>query len=140
MDLKLRESELLHQVQPEDVIEFGFVPELMGRIGSIAVFDPLTIDELKMIMLDIDDAVVKQQAARAKIEGFNLEITEEAVDLICKQAFDSGMGARRLRSLTGEVLAPMFFEVPTRVRKRAKKPKVTITAETVLDPTRYQFK
>ena len=137
-DAKLRVCELLHAVQPEDIVEYGFVPELVGRIGSIAVVDPLSRDDMRRIMLDVDDAVVKQQQARAQLEGFELEITAEAVDAICEQACQSGMGARRLRSLTSEIVARLFFAMPSQRRATGKGPKVIITTATVTDPTAYE--
>lgn len=62
-DAQLRESELLHMAKPHHVAQYGFSPEFCGRIGSIAVMDPLSLDDLRHIMLEIEDAVVKQQQA-----------------------------------------------------------------------------
>lgn len=137
VDMQLRESELLHEIEPEDLIEYGLIPELVGRIGGYAVFDPLTIDDLRHIMLDVEDAVVRQQQARAAIEGFSLEFDDEAIDSICRRAYESGMGARRLRSITSQTLAAVFFE-NTVQRRRGGALRVVVTADTVDDPDTYE--
>jgi ATP-dependent Clp protease ATP-binding subunit ClpX len=137
-DRQMRESELLHEALPCDLIEFGLIPELVGRCGSLAVFDPLSRGELRSILLDVDDAVVEQQRARAQLEGFSLEFADEAIDAICDRAYTSGMGARRLRSLTGEVLTRIFFDMPSGVCRGGRRPRVIVTAATVADPTAYE--
>jgi len=136
-DAQLREAELLHETLPEDLTEFGLIRELVGRFGSYAVFDPLSRDDLKHIMTEVEDAVVKQHEARAQLEGFSLEFADEAVAAICRRAYESGMGARRLRSLTSEVVARIFFDIP-QARGQGRPPRVVITAATVEDPAAYE--
>ena len=136
-DAQSREAAALHECLPEDLISFGLIPELIGRVNSYAVFDPLSRDDLRHIMTEVEDAVVRQHQARAQLEGFDLEFTPEAVDAICDQAHQSGMGARRLRSLTGETVRAIFFDLPG-PRKGKSAPRVIVTAATVEDPSSYE--
>ena len=136
-DVQSREAAALHECLPEDLIAFGLIPELVGRLGSYAVFDPLSVGDLRHVMTEVEEAVVKQHHARAQLEGFDLEFAEDAVDAICRRAYDSGMGARRLRSLTSEVVARIFFDIP-QARGQGRPPRVVITAATVEDPAAYE--
>lgn len=136
-DAQLREAELLHMVQPHHIAQYGFSEEFCGRIGPITVVDPLSREDLRTIMCDLEDAVVKMNQARAQLEGFDLEFTPEAVDAICEQAYQSGMGARRLRSLTSEVVRAIFFGLP-QARAKGQTPRVVVTAATLEDPSSYE--
>lgn len=92
IDRQLREGELLHLFEPEDLINFGLIPELVGRIGFYAMFGPLTADDLNTIVVDVEDTVLQQQQMRAELKGFSLEFEDDAIDAICRRAYVSRMG------------------------------------------------
>ena len=135
-DKVLRDYDILHQVIHEDIVEYGFLPELVGRIGMIAVLDPLTEDDLRSIMLDTDDAVVGQQLLRASLEGFELDFSDEALEAIVTKSMESGMGARRLRGITSHALHRIFFDVPSMV-KAGRAIRIVVTERTIEDPADY---
>jgi ATP-dependent Clp protease ATP-binding subunit ClpX len=133
-DKQLYDNELLHQVLPEDVVEYGFLPELVGRFGLMTVLDPLTKDDMKIILLDIKNAIIPQQQILAGIEGFAIEFTEEAIDKIIDKAVNSGMGARRLKSIVTHTTDQIFFEMPDKTGTH----NVKVLGETVDDPSVFE--
>lgn len=126
-----QKEEILNEVLPEDIVEYGFLPELVGRIGSISVLSPLDKDDMKKILLDVDNAIIKQQSILAEMEDFELEFTPEALDAIIDKALDSGMGARRLKAIVSNTTDQIFFDLP-------KCKKIRILPETVEDPSKYE--
>lgn len=134
-DKQKEENDLLHSVIHEDIIEYGFLPELVGRLGTIAVLDPLSQDDLKHILIDIENAVIKQQNLLASIEDIKLEFTEEAINAIIKKAINSGMGARRLKGIVSETTEKVFFDLSgVRSGKTIK-----ILEETIEDNSKYEI-
>jgi ATP-dependent Clp protease ATP-binding subunit ClpX len=131
-DKELEKAELMHMLEPEDVVEYGFIPEFVGRLGQICVLDPLTKEDLRTILVDVEDSVIKQQIFMAELEGAELEFTEEALDAIVEEAVQSGMGARRLRAIVTRVTSGIFYDIPEIGRKKVK-----VLAATVSDPRVY---
>jgi len=135
VDKQKEENELLHNVLHEDIIEYGFLPELVGRIGTIAVLDPLSENDLKNILLNVENSVIKQQKILASIEDLELDFTEEAINSIIKKAISSGMGARRLKGIVSEATERIFFDLSG--EKSGKK--VRILEETIEDNSKYEI-
>lgn len=108
------QTELLVQVEPEDLIKFGLIPELIGRLPVVATLEELTEEALIKILLEPKNALVKQYAKLLEMEECELEITPEALSAIAKKALERKTGARGLRSIMEQLLLDVMFDLPTR--------------------------
>ena len=108
-----QKSALLSKAEPEDFIQFGMIPEFIGRFNNIANCNELTINDLVIILTEPKNAIVKQYSAMFEMEGVKLRITEEALHAIAKKAMDAGTGARALRMILENVMRDLMFEVPS---------------------------
>ena len=122
-DVKKKEekniSELFHQVEPEDLIKFGVIPELIGRLPVLVSLNELKEEDLVRILKDTKNSIVKQYAKIFEMDGVVLEISDEALHAVAREALKRETGARGLRSILENVLMNVMFEVPSRrdVRK-----------------------
>ena len=121
-------EELIAEARPEDLRDFGLIPEFIGRLPVIAAVAPLNQEALARILTEPRNALVKQYQRMFLLDGVDLEFTEEAIEAIADQALLRGTGARGLRSIMEEVLQQIMFEVPS----RTDIAKVLVTAEVVL--------
>lgn len=112
IDLK-QKSQLLGKVEPEDFIQFGMIPEFIGRFNNIANCNELAINDLVSILSEPKNAIIKQYTAMFDMEGVKLQFTEDALQAIAKKAMDAGTGARALRMILENLMRDMMFEVPT---------------------------
>ena len=101
------------EVEPEDLITFGFIPEFIGRLPAVSVMDELTEDDLVRILLEPRNALVKQFAKLLALDGVALEVTQDACRELATLALRKGTGARALRSLLERLMRDIMFEVPT---------------------------
>lgn len=106
-------DQLLAKVEPEDFIQFGMIPEFVGRFNCIASCNELTTEDLVNILVQPKNAVVKQFQALFALENVNLEFTNDALQAIAKRAHDAGTGARALRMILESTMQNLMFEVPT---------------------------
>lgn len=104
---------LLSKVEPEDLVQFGMIPEFIGRFNSIANCNELSLDDLIEILVKPKNAVVKQYTQLFQEENVKLEFTESALKAIAKKAKESGTGARALRMIVENLLRDLMFEVPS---------------------------
>ena len=104
---------LLGKVEPEDFIQFGMIPEFVGRFNCIANCNELSSEDLVSILVKPKNAIVKQFKALFEMEGVNLQITDEALHAIAQKAHDAGTGARALRLILENIMQDLMFEVPT---------------------------
>ena len=107
-------GELLAQVTPDDLIEYGMIPELVGRLPVITTLVPLDVAALVRILTEPANALVKQYCKFFTFEGCTLEFTDEALRLIAEQALDRDTGARALRAVLEEIMLDVMFELPDR--------------------------
>ncbi|NBV86393.1 MAG: ATP-dependent Clp protease ATP-binding subunit ClpX [Verrucomicrobia bacterium] len=107
-------SELLRNVEPEDLLSFGMIPEFVGRLPVVAALDPLSEDELMAILTDTKNALIKQYAKLLSIEGVGLNVTKDALRALAEQAAKKGTGARALRSLLERIMLDVMFDIPSR--------------------------
>ncbi len=107
------QADLLHQVAPEDLIKFGLIPELVGRLPVITVVDPLDRDALVRILTEPKNALVKQFQAMFKVDGIELTFTADALEKAADMAVERETGARGLRSILEDALRDVMFEVPS---------------------------
>jgi ATP-dependent Clp protease ATP-binding subunit ClpX len=108
-----QKSLLLSKVEPEDLIQFGMIPEFVGRFNSIANCNELTLADLSSILTEPKNAIIKQFIAMFEIEGVKLQFTEEALTAIAQQAIEAGTGARALRLILENLMRELMFEVPS---------------------------
>ena len=104
---------LLSQVEPADLIEFGLIPEFVGRFNSIASCNELTDDDLVDILTKPKNAIIKQYIQLFKEEDVDLQFTKEALVSIAKKAKTSKTGARALRMIVENLLRDLMFETPS---------------------------
>jgi ATP-dependent Clp protease ATP-binding subunit ClpX len=116
-DIKKRgESKLgdtLAEVQPEDLIKYGMIPEFVGRLPVVATLDELTEDEMVRIMLEPKNALVKQYQRLFGMENVALRFTEGALRAVARQAMKRNSGARGLRSILENVMLDLMYEIPS---------------------------
>ncbi len=125
---KLEETEdLLKLVTVDDLIEFGMIPEFLGRFPVIATLDPLKEEDLMRILVEPKNAIVKQYQKLLAMDGVELEFTEDALREIAREAIRRKTGARGLRAIVEELMTDVMFEVPS----RKDVAKVIIDAEVV---------
>ena len=106
-------SELLKEVQTEDLIKFGLIPELIGRLPVIATLTQLDEAALIQILTEPNNALVKQYQALLDMEGVELEIRENALGAIAKKAIARKTGARGLRSIIEHALMDVIYDLPS---------------------------
>ena len=108
-----RSSDLLQQVEPEDLIKFGLIPELIGRLPVLAALQELDEEALVQILTEPKNALVKQYKYLFDMEGADISFTKEALDAIAKKAMERKTGARGLRSIVENALLETMYELPS---------------------------
>ncbi len=103
---------VLSQVLPEDVLEFGMIPELVGRLPIICPLMPLDRDAMISILTEPKNAVVRQYQYLFSLEGARLEFTRDALELIADRALARNTGARALRAVIDEIMVPHMYHLP----------------------------
>jgi ATP-dependent Clp protease ATP-binding subunit ClpX len=106
-------GEILKQVQPEDLIKFGLIPEFVGRLPIIATLHELSEEELVSILTEPRNALVKQYKKLFLLEEVNLRFTEAALRAIAKEAQRRKSGARGLRSIMENIMLDIMYELPS---------------------------
>ncbi len=104
---------LLHDVEPEDLIKYGLIPEFVGRLPVVAVLDELDAGALVRILTEPKNALVKQYQKLLAMEGVELEYREHALQAIAKRALEGRTGARGLRSIIEHALLDIMFDLPS---------------------------
>jgi ATP-dependent Clp protease ATP-binding subunit ClpX len=109
-----KEENLLQYIIPEDLLRYGLIPELIGRIPIIAPLHPLSKDALKSILVDPKNAILKQYKKLFMLEGVELEFDPFAIDAIVERAMERKTGARALRSIVEDFMLDIMFELPNK--------------------------
>jgi ATP-dependent Clp protease ATP-binding subunit ClpX len=122
-------GELLSKVTSDDLLEFGMIPEFIGRLPVICPLMPLDIDALVKIMTEPRNALVKQYRRFFEMEGADVEFTADSLLEIAKMAKAKDTGARGLRSIVEDIMLDIMFELPERATK--DKGKFLVTGEVV---------
>jgi ATP-dependent Clp protease ATP-binding subunit ClpX len=104
---------LLHDVEPEDLIKYGLIPEFVGRLPVVAVLDELDTGALIKILTEPKNALMKQYQKLLAMEGVELEFREHALQAIAKRALERRTGARGLRSIIEHALLDIMFDLPS---------------------------
>lgn len=114
---RLSDSELLNKVTPLDLRAYGLIPEIIGRLPVVIHTNELTESDLKMILTEPKNAVIKQYQELMKIDGIDLKFEDSALDLIVKHTLQNKTGARGLRNTMEDVMAKAMFELPSSDKK-----------------------
>ena len=122
-------AEILTHVQPEDLLNFGLIPEFIGRLPVLVTLDPLDKKALLRILTEPKNALVKQYRKLLEMDGVDLTFTPDALSAIADEALARNTGARGLRAIIEKVMRNVMFEVPT--LKNVKQ--ATVTKETIQD-------
>ena len=128
-------SELYHQIDTSDLVKYGLIPELVGRLPVITVLDELDEKALIEILTKPKNAIVRQYKVLFKMEDVEIEFTPEALKAIAPQAIERKTGARGLRSIIEGILLDTMFEVPG----RKDVAKVVVTEDAVSGKSRPEF-
>ncbi|MFQ5541221.1 MAG: ATP-dependent Clp protease ATP-binding subunit ClpX [Candidatus Binatia bacterium] len=107
-----RNSELLHEVQPEDLLKFGLIPEFIGRLPVIATLDELEEGALVRILKEPKNALTKQYCKLFEMEAVHLRFTDEALWAIAREAMKRKSGARGLRAIMENTMLDVMYEMP----------------------------
>ena len=106
-------GQLFSQVQPHDILKFGIIPELVGRLPVITALQSLSKEDMVRILTEPKNALVKQYQKLLEFDGVALEFQEEALGAIAQAALDRKLGARGLRSVLEGVMTDIMFEIPS---------------------------
>jgi ATP-dependent Clp protease ATP-binding subunit ClpX len=105
-------SELLRETQPEDLVQFGMIPEFIGRLPMVAVLNELTRSDLEYIMRNTKNSLIKQYSKLFSMEGAKLHFTRDAIAAIAEKAIALKTGARALRSIMERIMLDVMYELP----------------------------
>ncbi len=111
---KEEEQNLQRNVEPEDLLKFGLIPEFIGRLPVIVTLDELTEDALIRIMNEPKNALIKQYKKLFELDGVDLEIEDDAVKAIADKTLERHTGARGLRSIFEKAMNDIMFDIPSR--------------------------
>jgi len=131
--LDTKKESKLNQVEPEDIVKFGLIPELVGRIPVVATLTELTTDELVRTLREPKHSIVSQFEELFKLDGVDLEITDDAALAMAQECIDKKLGARGLRAVIERTLLKTQFELPE-LREQGVV-RVTVTPESVAGAT-----
>ena len=120
-------GKILSQVQQHDLLKFGIIPELIGRLPVVASLDSLSRDDLVRILTEPKNAMTKQYQALMRYDGVELSFEPEALEAVADKAIERKIGARGLRSVMESVMTDVMYSVPSDPTVK----KVTITADCI---------
>jgi len=109
---KKEEANLMHLVESDDLVSYGLIPELIGRLHVLATLNEITQEDMVRILIEPKNSLVKQYQKLFVIDGVTLTFEDEALALIAKKAIDRNTGARGLRTILEEILLDIMFELP----------------------------
>ena len=124
-------GELLSQVRQDDLLKFGIIPELIGRLPVIATLDSLTEDDMVKILTEPKNSMIRQYKKLLSFDSIDLEFEEDALRCIARQAIEKKIGARGLRSVVENIMNDVMFEAPSDPTIE----KVIVTAKGIEDGT-----
>lgn len=117
----------LRDVTSHDIVKYGLIPELVGRLPVIVSLSELDEEALSRILREPKNAILKQYKKLIGMDGVDITFTDDAISKIARRAIERGTGARGLRSIMEEIMLPIMYEIPSMENLKS----VTITAETL---------
>lgn len=124
---RIDKHSLFAEIEPEDLIKFGLIPEFVGRVPVIATLNPLEEDDLARILTEPKNALVRQFTKMFELDGVELTFQKEAIQLIARQAIQRKLGARGLRLIMEDLMLDYLYELPTLTQTK----ELTITVDMV---------
>lgn len=115
---KPSEAELMADVQPEDLVKFGFIPEFIGRLPVVSSLAELSRDDLVNILKNTRNSLIKQYQKLFALDGAKLVFSDEAIEEIAQRAIDMGTGARALRSIMEKIMLDVMYDLPDKKSKK----------------------
>ncbi|MBO4898063.1 MAG: ATP-dependent Clp protease ATP-binding subunit ClpX [Clostridia bacterium] len=106
-------GEILREIEPEDLLKYGLIPEFVGRLPVTVTLDALDIEALKVILTQPKNALVKQYTELLSYDNVEFEAEDDALEAIAQKAYDRKTGARGLRAIMEETLTDIMFEIPS---------------------------
>ena len=113
-DITNKEENILKDVEISDLKKFGLIPELIGRLPIIAVLDKIDKEAMKKILTEPKNSIINQYKELFKLDNINIEVTDEACDMIVEEAFKMKLGARGLRSICEKIFKEAMYEYPSK--------------------------
>lgn len=117
----------LRDVTSHDIVKYGLIPELVGRLPVIVSLSELDEEALSRILREPKNAILKQYKKLIGMDGVDITFTDDAISKVARRAIERGTGARGLRSIMEEIMLPIMYEIPSMENLKS----VTITAETL---------
>ena len=111
---EVRDSDMMKEIRPEDLLKFGLIPEFVGRLPVIVTLDQLDEEALVRILTEPRNALVKQYASLMKMDGVSLEFEPGALKAVAEMAIDRKSGARGLRAIIEGVMMDTMYDIPSR--------------------------
>lgn len=111
---KIEKEELLKSAQPEDLLKYGLIPEIIGRLPVLVTLEELSKEALTRILTEPKNALVKQYRKLLSMDRVDLELTEDAIEAIAEKALERKTGARGLRGIMEKIMTNIMFELPSR--------------------------
>src|SRR4029077_14902757 len=109
-----KEEELKKDVQPEDLLAFGLIPEFIGRLPVTVSMDALTEDELVRVLTEPKSALIKQYQKLLGMDNVDLQVNKDALVAMSREALKRGTGARGLRSILERIMLDVMYDIPSR--------------------------
>src|SRR5690606_26386171 len=106
-------GQVLYDVEPEDLIRYGLIPEFVGRLPVVATLEELDEDALVQILVEPRNAITKQYAKLFEMEGCEIEFRDDALRAVARKAMERKTGARGLRTILENVLLDTMYDLPT---------------------------
>lgn len=128
-------EEYLNNITTEDLIHYGLIPELVGRLPVVTTLTSLDKESLIKILVEPKNALIKQYKKLLKMDNVSLEFTDDAIDAIAEKAEKKGLGARGLRGIIESVMTDIMYEIPDNKSLN----KVIFTKETICDNLKPEF-
>ena len=110
---EVRMSTILHEIVPQDLVHYGLIPELVGRLPVVTALDGLDAQALVRILREPKNSMIKQYTRLFELDGVKIDFDDEALKIIAEKAIEHGTGARGLRAIMEGILKPLMFEVPS---------------------------
>lgn len=111
---KRERDNLMRYVQPQDLKSFGLIPEIIGRLPILTSLNPLDREALRRILTEPKNAITRQYQSLFRMDGVELEFTDDALDFIVDKAIEYKLGARGLRSIVEAIMVDAMYEVPSK--------------------------
>ena len=109
-------ADLINELEPDDLVKYGLIPEFIGRMPVSAILEPLNAKALESILTEPRDALVKQFRTLLSMDNVELSFDEDAVEAIAQEAYKRKTGARALRGIVEEIMLDLMYSLPSQTK------------------------